>query len=86
MITVVTGVKGTSHVPDESAFSKGKWYLIDEEGMIWKRDRQDNNLLVWSGREVLPKKMLKVFAQQRAGKYYQLADGQLLFMEETCHE
>jgi len=81
VITVVTGVRGTNHVPQESMFSKGRWYLIDNEGMIWKRVPQDNHLLVWSGRAVLPKKMLKAYPEQRGGKYYQLEDGKLLFIE-----
>lgn len=83
VISVVTGMKGTVNTLQESAFSGGQWYLIDNEGMVWKRYQHDNSLLALSGRQVLLKRTLKVYSQQKAGKYYQLEDGKLLFIEEN---
>jgi hypothetical protein len=73
-------MKGTANTRQESAFSEGQWYLIDNEGMVWKRYQHNNNLVVLSGRQVLPK---QAYSQQKAGKYYQLEDGKLLFIEEN---
>ncbi|SHM01214.1 hypothetical protein SAMN05444266_10667 [Chitinophaga jiangningensis] len=84
--SMATGWRGTSESVGKVGFPEGKWYLVDREGNVWTKYEQGGRLLVLSGQQVIPMrstlKKKEMYPGNISGKYYQLQNGNLLFIQE----
>ncbi|MBC9934133.1 hypothetical protein [Chitinophaga qingshengii] len=82
VISVVIQLRDTTETKQESVSSGRGCYLIDPEDVVSKRGEHNEKLPPLRGRNVFPMEVLHVYGEEKVGKYYQMEDGKLLFVEE----